>query len=253
MSDNEAQAPQTHEELLDFFGIKDGPVPLHPDLEAAMEDGAFGKSIKHPLCFSIIHTEMLNKRMNDFYEHKLKAVKEAVAEGDWSSYLWLHERPYRFDAFLEIMDNLDDQEYWELLGSIWTDTENAWQNLNDWLYVFEGRDGHEALLGEDEKSWYEVIPDRLTVYRGFTLEHDDAVNGLSWTANPKKALWFARRFNRDGDTPAVAIAQIAKASIIGLFLGRDESEVVLNPENLENLNVVTADDFEKAQQGKETP
>jgi len=233
------------DELKEFYGLTDGgPVALHPDLEAHMEDSTFGRSIKHPLVFSIIHGDILNKRINDVYEHKLKAVKEAEAKGEWGKYVWLHERPYRFPAFLEIEGNLNTEQYWKLLGEVWVDTENAHQNRYEWLYAFEGRDGKEHLLGEDEKAWYDVLPETLTVYRGFTLEHDDAVDGMSWTLDPKIALFFAKRFVGPDETACVASAEILKASIIGLFLGRGEDEVLLNAENLQDVNVVVADQFD---------
>ena len=46
------------------------------------------------------------------------------------------------------------------------------------------------------------------------------------------ALWFAKRFDSDG---TVYTAEIEKSHILALFDGRDESEIVVEPAYLLNI------------------
>ena len=65
-----------------------------------------------------------------------------------------------------------------------------------------------------------------------TSYNADNVKALSWTLNKEKAEWFAHRFNQDG---TVYEAQIDKKHIFAIFNGRNESEVVLDPQYLTDI------------------
>ena len=54
------------------------------------------------------------------------------------------------------------------------------------------------------------------------------------------AEWFAHRFGEDG---TVYEAQIAKAHILAVFLGRTEWEVVVDPKYLEQVQESSAQDM----------
>ena len=58
------------------------------------------------------------------------------------------------------------------------------------------------------------------------------IKALSWTLNRETAEWFAHRFGEDG---TVYEAQINKKHICALFTGRNESEVIVNPNYLEDI------------------
>ena len=62
---------------------------------------------------------------NRCYSRALDAVAEAVKNRNWPSYIWLHKRPYRLDAFVEIADGLSNEEFWTELSDIWTDIDFA--------------------------------------------------------------------------------------------------------------------------------
>jgi hypothetical protein len=57
---------------------------------------------------------------------KREAVAKAAEDGDWESYVFLYERPYRLDAFLRVPYDSDDDApvYYQLLRSVWVDTES---------------------------------------------------------------------------------------------------------------------------------
>lgn len=88
------------------------------------------------------------------------------------------------------------------------------------------------LMDEEELQAYERLPDTATVYRGVTPYNAKMVKGLSWTLDRDTAEWFARRYGSDGQ---VYQAQIEKAHIHAVFLGRNEAEVIVDPKYLTDL------------------
>jgi len=44
----------------------------------------------------------MNAKYNQWYESKTKGLEKALKEKQYSSYLYLHEKPYRLAKFVEI-------------------------------------------------------------------------------------------------------------------------------------------------------
>jgi hypothetical protein len=142
-------------------------------------------------------------------------------------------------AFLHIIEELTDEEYWPLLAMIWIDSENISQFHNLWISLLtSNRRGRDALMSSEERATLAALPDPVTVYRGFT---HGALRGLSWTQDHVLAQWFAHRFARldDEGPPQVAIGTVAREAILAVFLERrgSESEVVVNPDDVRNLHI----------------
>lgn len=210
------------EQMLEYAKLMTSDEELHEDLLPYVEEGEFGRMLRHPLIYEvpcIFAPAMTNRR----YEEKLKMVKKAIEEENWERYVWLHERPYRLSAFAEVVEHLDDNRYWKLLGSLWVDTENGWAHLNQWRRFFSSnREGRENLMDEDEQLALDSLADTVTVYRG--CERGLNEDGISWTLKREKAEWFATRFKKDG---VVLEKQVQKEDIIAVFTGRNEFEVIL--------------------------
>lgn len=209
--------------------------PLEVALQGYVEEGGvFGRSLTHPLVYMI---PLINNGLaNLVYRDKVRAVEEAEANKDWARYIWLHERPYRFDAFTTISGYLDDIEYWQWARSVWIDSENIFQHLEDWIEVFHGRDIKNRLLmmDNDEREKYELwLPDTIKVWRGCVLGLNE--DGLSWTLDRKVADWFARRFTHLGDGVVIE-GEVKKADVAAYLSGRGESEIVVP--SLEAVRVI---------------
>ena len=119
-----------------------------------------------------------------------------------------------------------------ILADAWIQAENPNMDCNvtkaELVSIFKRAD-KEHLMTEAERK-------RLaTVYRGVTAYNARNVKALSWTLDKKKAEWFAHRFGEQG---TVYQAQISKGNILAIFTGRNESEVVLNPNKLEQLKTI---------------
>lgn len=194
-------------------------------------------ALQHPLVYQVPYHEMENHRLNEYYRYKKEQCVKALDEGKYEKYIFLHERPYRLNAFDEVEHDLDDDQYWELLSGIWVDTENFWQNVDLWKYFWDAsRPGREKVMDEDEKKIFDALPAEFVIYRGFT--HEDAETGLSWTLDKKKAQWFAKRFSsaeRDAkNPPKVASTKVSKDLIYAYLDSRGEKEIVVDPERFIN-------------------
>ena len=210
-----------YEELFEKL-MDERNVELHPDLQPYLEDGVLGPQLRHPLVYAV--PLWTKAHANHMYEQKQMDLKMAIAEKKYSQIIFLHERPYRLEAFVQITKELSDKEYWSLLASVWTDTENGWQNLPTWRALFwSKRPGRENLMDANERFILQNLPETVEIYRGCT----DGLNedGISWTLNRDKAEFFANRFGKGG---IVLSKQINKSDIIAVFNGRGEAEVIVN-------------------------
>jgi hypothetical protein len=197
-------------------------VELRPELQEYYSVSNGIPMIKHPLCFSIFHVPQQNYRMNQYYEWKTSAVQEALERKEYDTYVFLHERPYRLEAFTEIERYLKDEHYWKLLGEVWVDSENIWQNKVAWGYLLmSDRSGKENFMNEDERAEFEKLPDEFTIYRGYQPRKNKT--GFSYTTDEKKAIWFANRFYKDGE---VLSRKVKKCKVFAYLTRRNESEII---------------------------
>jgi ribosomal protein L21E len=213
--------------LEDMFGTE----PLNPLLKAYMVDNGGFQSIKHPLVFSIMHSDMLNKTVNKQFAYKKEASAKALADKEWGRYIFLHERPYRVNAFCDIRDKLTDKEYWELLGHVWSDSENLWQFHGLLEHLIDCvRGERDNLMDDEERALLAKLPEKVVIYRGHQYKNKD---GWSWTLSPSKAHWFGQRFfsKRWG----IVKGEVDKKHIIAVLLGRNEFEVITNPKHVKTL------------------
>lgn len=234
----EDDVPPAFQKLQDIWGKKED---LHPDLVPHLTTGAVGPMLHHPLVINVMHHDMQNAVTNQSYLHKKAAVAKAAKEGDWSRYIFMHERPYRFDALVRAASKglaQDPKQYWDLVGSVWTDSENIHQSLPAWKKLWTApMPGREECMNEKEHAALAALPETMTVYRG--VGHARFKLGLSWTLDKERAEWFANRFaGANGRRAHVYAGEVAKKDVLAHFLGRNENEVVIDPRCVKNLRLV---------------
>lgn len=213
------------------------PEELHPDLvpHLTTTDGAAPMAcLHHPLIVSVPYSPQLNKMLNAQYAHKTAALSKAFQAGDRNAFVYLHERHYRIQALHHIIGSgwlHDPANYWPLVASVWTDSENIWQNLQLWrqLWSRHATNRHEA-MDDNERAALEALPETITIFRG--VRDPSHFKGLSWTTDEAKAHWFANRFSspNNGLTPRVIRGRIHKRHVLAHFLNRGESEIVCLPQ-----------------------
>jgi len=226
----------------------DPSIPLIEDLADHLYDSSVPgwKMIHHPLVIEMPYNDGLNSYYNARYEAKKKAVDDALREHKWAGAIFLHERPYRFDILqhLIVMGTISDPaEIWTLVVEFWIDCENVHENFEGWRELWSiANDLYdvgtclEHAMNEKEVAAYNALPDEVTIYRG--VRHPDAIEGISWTVDRAKALWFAHRFASD-DKPIAYLAtgKVNKKDIRAHILARGESEIIVMPEDVRDIKV----------------
>jgi hypothetical protein len=211
---------------------------LDPELEAYREVSEQGwDMIRHPLVYSVLHVPQMNALVNAQLKAKKKAMARAVHKRDWHSYVFLHEKPYRIDAFAAVCGRIGDSRYWELLGDIWTNTENMWQNQQSWTECLTAARRYRShMMTAEERGTLNLYPARgIPVYRGFSVPGGEV--GLSWTVNKTVAKFFACRLAELHHSPRIAAGFVDRRNVIAYFNGRDESEVVVLPNNVRDISI----------------
>lgn len=206
--------------------------PLHEDLQPYLQDGGyFGTVLKHPLVFDIAYAPQRAYQSNDQYLAKREIIEKCMADHSWSNIIWLTERPYRVQAFVQISAKMDDEYFWRLLADVYSDTENFWQERNYWnLLLTTDRPRREEFMTEEERNKLQTLPDKLTIYRGYNGK--GKLRSWAWTLDRDRAVWFAKRLHHGGKPPRVATGEVAKADVVAYLNGRNEEEIVVDPKNI---------------------
>ena len=213
------------------------------------EDSPFGVFLRHPLLVTV-YVEEMNAYYNYQYLGKRKQADKALKKKDWNRWIWLHERPFRLDAFLFICRDIPAKEYWTLLREIWIDTEGPGVNQDIWLELFNRPypKRRKMMTGNERRTLAnEGRSGELNIYRGYVdgldsedseyIEEDrDRESGISWTLDYNKAEWFARRFLSGGTGHGVVAEAICKPKdVIAYFESRGEKEIVVDPSKIRIL------------------
>lgn len=212
---------------------------LHPDLALCIEKTSFPGSgivcLRHPLVYGLFYTPQMNAMYNAQYKAKKEYIAKKLEEKDYSGLIWMYERPYRMEKFVEISHDLSDKEYWKLLGSIWADSENLWQYGFILGHLLNSpRPGRENMMDEDEQKLLAELPEQFTVYRGHQTRNR---LGYSWTLSYFRAKWFAQRWFQHKKAGVVA-GTVNKKDVVAVLLGRNEFEIVCHPQHLQDIHTI---------------
>ena len=119
-----------------------------------------------------------------------------------------------------------------MLADIWIRTEapNLDPNFKQKELLDLFRDSkQEEMMTEDEIETLRSLPETVSVYRGVT----------SYNAGKVKAL--------SGENGTVYEAEISKEHILALFKGRNELEVIVEPDHLLQLSEAMEENMEEPQ------
>lgn len=214
---------------------------LVTELKSFVTSGPLGLALYHKLIHEPIYHEEMNSYYNQMFAQKKISIEKALKEENWSLYVWLHERPYRLEAFIECVPRIFELSmtveekrekykiYWELLGDIWTDSENIWQFQKYWKHLLGNnedldrfRPNKEYFMSEADRQVFKNLPEELTIYRGYHPGKNR--NGFSYSLDKKKAEWFATRFNKRGGK--VLTLKVKKSDVFAYTNARNEKEII---------------------------
>lgn len=206
--------------------------PLLPELLPYLRSSeVLGTGIHHPLVIEPMG--VLTGLANRIYTSKKEALKKAINQQEWETVVFIHERPYRVEAFVQhvlggIATPLADlsPELKELATVIWSDSENHFEMARYWAELFSKRDGTLLLADERGKELYDTLSNEVTVYRG---DHQDSLR-LSWSLNKTTAEFFAKRYNEHGRS--LLTGTVKKEHIFGVVANRNEAEILVEMRNI---------------------
>lgn len=202
---------------------------LHPDLAKYLfTSKGLGQVLQHPLVYSVPYIP-INAHHNAQYAYKQKKAKEYRAERKWSNLIFLYERPYRMQTFLEIADEIEEhEEYWDILGNVLIDTENMYQ-WQEFIYEavepddWQRREQRFHIMSKEELWKFSRLPATIQVYRGCRPHNKD---GWSWTISKEVAKGFATRYGMKGQ---ILSGTVAKDHVVAFFDRRGEEEILVDP------------------------
>jgi hypothetical protein len=219
MEKNNTEDNSKINELISLMNKKE---KLNEELIAFLDNRGYFPMLRHPLVFSVPYSEAFNAMLNVQLAEKTKKAKQYYQEKKFSSYIFIHERPYRLNALLDCVMFLEGKEYWELLSDVWVDSENIWQNIKIWKKLLkQNKETKHFFMSDDDKAEFDKLPEAFTVYRGYIEGKNKS--GLSYTTDKKRAMWFANRFGKNGK---VAELTVSKKDVLAYTNRRDEKEII---------------------------
>lgn len=218
--------------MSDLMELMQREEELIPELVPFERAGPLGICIHHPWIIELFYDPQRCALINERYRLKKEQVQAASVAGKWSSYVFLHERPYRVRALQQaIQAGARTHDVVGLVRQAWIDSENIWQNKSAWQTIWR-RIGHvHGIMDDSEQTVYGWLPEIVEIYRG--VRHPTHwPRGMSWTRGRKRAEWFARRLATAKHTPTVLTATVHKSKILAYFNGRGEEEIVVLPRSI---------------------
>ncbi len=147
-------------------------------------------------------------------------------------------KPYLLGFLKYAQPYLSNEDFTQMLADAWVRSESPNDDPNlskkKLLALFKAADP-TILMDEEERGMLRDLESPVTVYRGVTSYNAKNVKALSWTLDENVAQWFAHRYGEQG---TVYQAQIHKDHIYAIFTGRNESEVIVDPKHLVNIEPV---------------
>lgn len=214
-------------------------VQLDTELKAHLSKGTSGlPMIHHPLVVGIYHP-MMNQQYNETLKNRREMIRVYTKIGKWSDIVFMHERPYRVEAFANLANNeiIDPEVAASLWLNVWTDQEFNHENMPLAARFFS--EYQNTKVFKDSLSNIDVADNTaFPVFRGASVYELNAVGsfrkviplGFSWTLNRDTAEWFANRFGEQGK---VAVRFVRKADLVAFTNDRGESEVIVRQDVLE--------------------
>jgi hypothetical protein len=142
----------------------------------------------------------------------------------------------RAEMMLDLTQIVESEVFWKVFHRCWSVCDDTW-DLNDELIeclsFHYAQDYAWLHMDPEQRTFYEALPEIVTVFRGCSKER---IRGVSWTTDGAVAQGFARGHRgMPPPDPVVAQARIPRSEIFTVLVDREESELVLNPSELIDL------------------
>jgi len=232
---------------LEGYSIYPTPHDLPQALQRyCMEAGDSGIYIFHhrfcvcpfPLAFPVPLRDLLSKREGD--------AMAVLASGKTLSYLMHHEKPYRPEVLIDLLNdghfNNTPAQYWQLVRDVWVNIDLP-EDSPYWAEMLAADIGNsQDMMCEKDREDLAVMPDPIRVWRG--VEGSDEASALeavrtghSWSVSKEIAARFAKSFARSNGKAWVGSVLVSKTQVVAYLTDRGEAEIILHPEDVTGLDM----------------
>jgi hypothetical protein len=131
---------------------------------------------------------------------------------------------------LNALDGADDELFWRVFLEVWSACDGTEHVQDRLIRSLRGHGSGVAFLSSEARDFFSRHPDPIPVFRGCSRAR---VRRISWTTNEDVALAFVRGHRAIAvPEPVLASALVPKSAVFAVFLDREESEVLLDPDGL---------------------
>lgn len=214
---------------------------LHPDLVGHVREGAGTGMLflHHKYVVTLAMPDGMWGLINRQYEHRRDAIAQARDERNWGYYVFAHERAYRIDALIELLeeDSLKlNRKGWKLCRDVWIDSENVQQYDDFWSELWS-LDGTRLGMHASETKALAKLGDPITIWHGLERGDEEEL-GFSWTTSREVALKFAERFASQHNRKAyIASGKVAEHDVKAYLLSRSEFEIIAFPDDVFEVEI----------------
>ena len=135
-------------------------------------------------------------------------------------------------ALISEYEKIPDDELYDVFSFVYRASEYGFELFTkDMIKQIKSR----VPIEQATPSSYEN-EDKIIVYRGIGSKSN--VDGYSWTTDPDIAIFFAKRFDKNG---LIFVGKIKAKKI--LFEFESDKEVIIDPSEVEELDKIPVEDF----------
>jgi hypothetical protein len=161
-----------------------------------------------------------------------QGTAEAAIEAISLRTLWCDSHA-RLMIMLRRLDEAPREIFWPVFCDFWSMCDATWWHQP--LLIFILRQQAPAILSDAEQKIFDALPDPVPVFRGCSRAR---IGGVSWTTERRIAEQFARGHRGiPVPDPVVVTGMIGKRDIFVTHANRNEHEVILDPDRLQELSV----------------
>lgn len=129
----------------------------------------------------------------------------------------------------EFKDSISDEVYWKLVSRCYVNSDFSFES-SEYIasLLFVDRPNSELMMNEEEREFFNALPDMVQIYRGCSLkEIESGAFRFSWTLSKKVANFFAFEYNRNLNTNCDVVEKtVPKSQLLAYFNEREEEEIL---------------------------
>ena len=177
--------------------------------------------------------KILNKYVNicnikELIDKRKEYINKGIDEKDFNSILYLIEKPYRMQVFIENFYIIPNKYKYNIFLEIYISSEYGFKELIESGFI-------DIILKYKPEKEYNGLPEELIIYRGEGKLSTEKEKALSWTLKKEVAEFFANRFNSNGK---IYKGKVKKENIIDYLKERGEEEILVKYENIYDIEEI---------------